>query len=217
MTKPDQPQGDNLNETQHELREKDLQPAEQKPQAQPGNEDTSDEVNPETDLVARIGELEAALAAAKDDIENRKDAALRAVAEAENVRRRAAQDVQKARDFALEKFAAELLSVVDNLERALQAIGDADDTNKAIVEGIEITYKGFLNTLEKFGISVVDPQAQPFNPEHHEAMGMQESAEHPNNTVIAVMQKGYLLNGRLLRPAMVMVSRAPSGGVDTTA
>lgn len=217
MTKPEQPHGENTNDTQQEVREEDLQTAEHEQQDQQGDTHNSNEESQDADLVARIGELEAALAAAQDDVQSRKDAALRAVAESENVRRRAAQDVQKARDFALEKFAAELLSVVDNLERALQAIGETDDTNKGIVEGIEITYKGFLNTLEKFGISVVEPQQQPFNPEHHEAMGMQESAEHPNNTVIAVMQKGYLLNGRLLRPAMVMVSRAPSAGVDTTA
>lgn len=171
----------------------------------------------ESQLIARIGELEAELAGAKDEVQSRKDAALRAAAETENVRRRAAQDVQKARDFALEKFAAELLPVVDNLERALQSIGDANEQTQAIVEGIEITQKSFLNTLSKFGIEVVDPQEQPFNPDHHEAMGMQENAEYPANTVIAVMQKGYLLNGRLLRPAMVMVSRAPTSGVNTTA
>lgn len=171
----------------------------------------------ESQLIARIGELEAELAGTKDEAQSRKDAALRAAAETENVRRRAAQDVQKARDFALEKFAAELLPVVDNLERALQSIGDANEQTQAIVEGIEITQKSFLNTLSKFGIEVVDPQEQPFNPDHHEAMGMQENAEYPANTVIAVMQKGYLLNGRLLRPAMVMVSRAPTSGVNTTA
>lgn len=171
----------------------------------------------ESQLIARIGELEAELAGTKDEAQSRKDAALRAAAETENVRRRAAQEVQKARDFALEKFAAELLPVVDNLERALQSIGDANEQTQAIVEGIEITQKSFLNTLSKFGIEVVDPQEQPFNPDHHEAMGMQENAEYPANTVIAVMQKGYLLNGRLLRPAMVMVSRAPTSGVNTTA
>ena len=171
----------------------------------------------ESQLIARIGELEAELAGTKDEAQSRKDAALRAAAETENVRRRAAQEVQKARDFALEKFAAELLPVVDNLERALQSIGDANEQTQAIVEGIEITQKSFLNTLSTFGIEVVDPQEQPFNPDHHEAMGMQENAEYPANTVIAVMQKGYLLNGRLLRPAMVMVSRAPTSGVNTTA
>jgi|SRR5690554_2337243 len=217
MTKPEQPHGDKANDMHQEMREEDLQSAEHEQQDQQGDARNSDETSQGSELVARIGELEAALAAAKDDVQSRKDAALRAAAEAENVRRRAAQEVQKARDFALEKFASELLSVVDNLERALQAIGEADDTNQAIVEGIEITYKGFINTLEKFGITVVDPHGELFNPDHHEAMGMQESAEHPANTVIAVMQKGYLLNGRLLRPAMVMVSRAPSSGVDTTA
>lgn len=208
MSKPEQPKSEQPVDGQE-----DAQPAQSTEQAQQGE---SEVVN-DQDLLNRIVELEAALAAAKDDAENRKDAALRAAAEAENVRRRAAQEVQKARDFALEKFAGELLPVADNLERALQSIGDGDDNTKALVEGVEMTYKSFVSTLEKFGVQVVDPQGQPFNPEHHEAMGMQESGEHPANTVIAVMQKGYLLNGRLLRPAMVMVSRAPSSGVNTTA
>lgn len=212
MSKPEQPQ--NYQPT-------DAAPQDEQvinPEAVEAEQQNDTETVSENELVARIGELEAALAAAKDDVQSGKDAALRAAAEAENVRRRAALDVQKARDFALEKFAAELLPVADNLERALQSIGDdANDQTKAIVEGIEITQKSFLNTLGKFGIEVVDPQGQPFNPDHHEAMGMQEHAEYPANTVIAVMQKGYLLNGRLLRPAMVMVSRAPTAGVNTTA
>ena len=207
MSKPDHPQPD--------------QPEQQSQEQSVDNQATATDVeqsaNEEANLLQRIGELEAALAAAKDETESRKDAALRAAAEAENVRRRAALDVQKARDFALEKFAGELLPVVDNLERALQTFNAEDESTKGLIEGIEMTLSGFINTLQKFGVEAVDPQGQPFNPEHHEAMGMQESEEHPANTVIAVMQKGYTLNGRLLRPAMVMVSRAPSAGVNTTA
>lgn len=207
MSKPDHPQSD----------QPEQQSQEQSVDNQATETDVEQGANEDANLLQRIGELEAALAAAKDETESRKDAALRAAAEAENVRRRAALDVQKARDFALEKFAGELLPVVDNLERALQTFNAEDKSTKGLIEGIEMTLSGFINTLQKFGVEAVDPQGQPFNPEHHEAMGMQESEEHPANTVIAVMQKGYTLNGRLLRPAMVMVSRAPSAGVNTTA
>lgn len=205
MSKPDEPQSEQPEQTQ-----------EQNVENQASGEEVEQGTNDDTSLLQRIGELEAALAATKADAESRKDGAMRAAAEAENVRRRAALDVQKAKDFALEKFASELLSVVDNLERALQAT-QQDDENKSLIEGIEMTRSGFISTLQKFGVEVVQPEGEAFNPDLHEAMGMQESDEHPANTVIAVMQKGYTLNGRLLRPAMVMVSRAPSAGVDTTA
>lgn len=164
----------------------------------------------------RINELELALAAAKSTVDDQKDSVIRAKAEVDNVRRRAAQDVEKARKFALEKFAGEMLSTVDNLERALQSIDKEDESNKSIIEGIELTYQGLLASLEKFSIVAVDPQDQPFNPELHQAMSMQEVEGVAPNTVIAVMQKGYELNGRLIRPAMVMVSKA-APSVDTSA
>lgn len=166
---------------------------------------------------ARIAELESALAAAEAKVEEQKDSVLRAKAESENVRRRAETEVDKARKFALERFAGELLPVIDNLERALQSSDTENEASKAMYEGVEITLKSFVSTIEKFGMSVVDPQGQAFNPELHQAMSMQESAEVAPNTVIAVMQKGYQLNGRLLRPAMVAVSRAASNGVDVEA
>ncbi|MGX5914515.1 nucleotide exchange factor GrpE [Aliidiomarina sp. Khilg15.8] len=211
MTKPDSPEHSEEQQPQDAAQNEQAQPVDDDANEQPG------EVNAEDSNLQRIAELEAALDAARAEAQERKDAALRAAAEAENVRRRAAQDVDKARNFALEKFAAELLPVVDNLERAMQSIDQDNESTKSLVEGIEMTQKSFLSTLEKFGIEAVNPQDQPFNPEQHEAMGMQESDEVPPNTVIAVMQKGYLLNGRLLRPAMVMVSRAATGGVNTTA
>lgn len=164
----------------------------------------------------KINELELALATAKSTVADQKDSVIRAKAEVDNVRRRAAQDVEKARKFALEKFAAEMLTTVDNLERALQSIDKDDERNTAIVEGIELTYQGLLASLEKFAIKAIDPQDQPFNPELHQAMSMQEVEGVAPNTVIAVMQKGYELNGRLIRPAMVMVSKAKPS-VDTTA
>jgi len=163
----------------------------------------------------RINELELALAAAKATVADQKDSVIRAKAEVDNVRRRSAQDVEKARKFALEKFAGEMLTTVDNLERALQSIDKDDESYKAVIEGIELTLQGLISSLEKFAIKAIDPQDQPFNPDQHQAMTMQEVPDVAPNTVIAVMQKGYELNGRLIRPAMVMVSKAPS--VDTSA
>lgn len=171
----------------------------------------------ETDLTTRLSELEAALASAQEQATVEKDKALRVAADAENMKRRSAQDVEKAKNFALEKFAGELLLVIDNLERAMQAIDAEDEAMKSVLEGIEMTHKGFIQTIEKFGMQSVNPEGEAFDPQLHQAMGMQESEEVAPNTVLAVMQKGYTLNGRLLRPAMVMVSRAPTEGVDTQA
>jgi len=158
------------------------------------------ELTPEQALLVRLEE-EAAAA---------RDAALRAAADAQNVKRRAEQDVEKARKFALEQFARELLPVVDSLERALEATAGHDAAVKPIAEGVELTLKSLLDALRKFNIATVDPQGEPFDPNLHQAMSMVENAAVEPNSVIAVMQKGYTLNGRLLRPAMVMVSKAAS-------
>lgn len=170
-----------------------------------------------TQQQARIEELEKALAAAQATIADQKDSVLRAKADGENARRRAEAEVEKARKFALERFAGELLPVADNLERAVQLADSENEIVKPLIEGMEITLKSFISTIEKFGMKVIDPQGETFNPELHQAMSMQESADFAPNTVMAVMQKGYEISGRLLRPAMVMVSRAPDGGVDTEA
>ena len=164
----------------------------------------------------RINELELAVAAAQSTVSDQKDSVIRAKAEVDNMRRRAAQDVEKAHKFALEKFAGEMLVTVDNLERALQSIDKDDESKNGVIEGIELTLQGLISSLEKFGVKSVDPQDQPFNPELHQAMSMQEVPDVAPNTVIAVMQKGYELNGRLIRPAMVMVSKA-APIVDATA
>ena len=144
------------------------------------------------------------------ELEAAKDAALRAQADAMNVQRRAEQEIEKARKFALERFCGDLLSVVDNLERALESSGD-EQANAALTEGIELTRKGFMDVLGKYGVESVDPMGEPYDPETAQAMSMVEQPDVEPNSVVAVMQKGYTLNGRLLRPAMVMVSRAPSG------
>ena len=144
------------------------------------------------------------------ELEAAKDAALRAQADAMNVQRRADQEIEKARKFALERFCGDLLSVVDNLERALESSGD-EQGSAALAEGVELTRKGFMDVLAKYGVETVDPQGEPFDPETAQAMSMVEQPDVEPNSVVAVMQRGYLLNGRLLRPAMVMVSKAPSG------
>lgn len=143
---------------------------------------------------------------------------LRANAELENARKRARQDVENAHKFALEKFVLELLPVKDSLEMGLAAAG-SDSENSAgqdsemasqLVEGTELTLKMLNSAMEKFGIEEINPAGQPFNPDTHQAMSMQESEEHEPNTVMMVMQKGYQLNERLIRPAMVVVSKAAS-------
>ena len=169
------------------------------------------------EAAARIAELEKALAASEAKFNEQQDSVLRARAEMENARRRAEAEVEKARKFALERFAGSLLDVIDNLERAVMVADAENEAIKPMLEGVEMTLKSFVSTIEKFGMTPIDPQGQAFNPELHQAMSMQESADFAPNTVMAVMQKGYELNGRLLRPAMVMVSRAPSNGVDTQA
>ena len=149
-----------------------------------------------------------ALVRLEEELVTARDDALRAQADAQNVKRRAEQDVEKARKFALESFARELLAVVDNLERALEATAGQDEAVKPVTEGVELTLKSFLDALRKFHVEAVDPQGEPFDPNLHQAMSMVENSEVEPNSVIAVMQKGYTLNGRLLRPAMVMVSKA---------
>ena len=143
------------------------------------------------------------------ELEAAKDAALRAQADAMNVQRRAEQEVEKARKFALERFCGDLLSVVDNLERALESSGD-EQGSAALAEGVELTRKGFMDVLAKYGVEAVYPQGEPFDPETAQAMSVVEQPDVEPNSVVAVMQKGYLLHGRLLRPAMVMVSKASS-------
>lgn len=134
---------------------------------------------------------------------------LRLQAELENSQRRAKRDIENAHKFGLEKFAQELLPVKDSLEMGLAAAEGSDhEVADKLREGTELTLKMLGSALEKFGIKEVNPIGEPFNPEWHQAMTMQESSDHEPNCVMAVMQKGYLLNDRLLRPAMVVVSKA---------
>ena len=151
-------------------------------------------------------DIQAQLDAALKKAEENYELYMRSQAELENTKRRADKNVENAHKFALEKFSLELLAVKDSLELGLSA--DDADASK-LKEGTELTLKMLTQVLEKFSIYAVDPLGETFDPNLHQAMSMQESSEHEPNTVIAVMQKGYILNDRLLRPAMVMVSKAP--------
>lgn len=149
--------------------------------------------------------IDEAVAAA---LAEQEDSVLRAKAEVQNMRRRAEADVEKAHKFALEKFSTELLNVMDNMERALQAVADPEEESvKALCEGIELTIKEFLVVLNKFSIEQINPEGEPFDPLSHQAISMVENPDVEPNTVITVVQKGYSLNGRIIRPAMVMVSK----------
>ncbi len=181
----DQPVADELDEAQGE---------------QAGEEPVED------DLGARLEATEAM-------IETLKDQALRGQAEAENARRRALRDVENAHKYALEKFSADLLPVIDSLEKAVENVvqdSGSEESASAMSEGVELSLKLFGDVLEKFGIGVIDPLGEPFDPEHHEAMAMVENPDSEPNSVLDVMQKGYTLNGRLVRAAMVVVSKAPA-------
>ncbi|MBL4826508.1 MAG: nucleotide exchange factor GrpE [Spongiibacteraceae bacterium] len=161
--------------------------------------------------------LEEQIEALKQELLDTKDQALRTVADAQNVKRRAEKEVTNARKFALEKFASELLGVVDNLERTVEAVDKDNEALKQLVEGVELTQKSLMDTLVKHKITPLDPLGEPFDPQFHQAMSMVENPDVEPNTVTLVMQKGYSLHGRLLRPAMVMVSKAPAGSVDEKA
>lgn len=155
---------------------------------------------------ARIDELERALENAEAKAAESMDLALRTKAEAENIRRRSEKDVSNARKFAIEKFAEELLAVVDSIEQGLQTSAENEEA-KAIQEGMQLTLKMTLSTLEKFGVEQLNPLEEVFDPQLHEAMTMVPSPDHESNTIIDVFQKGYSLNGRLIRPARVVVAQ----------
>ena len=166
----------------------------------PPDTEPSDSVG--SDMVIQL----AALQAENDQL---KDSALRSQAEMQNVRNRAEKDVEKARKYALEKFVNELLPVADNLERALDAADEQSESQKGVIEGVQLTLKSLQDALKQFGVEPIDPASEPFDPQLHQAMSMVPNKDVEPNTVLNVFQKGYQLNGRLVRPAMVVVSSAP--------
>ena len=171
----------------------DIEPVEQEPEQVEG---AAAESADEEDVDAALEEL-------KKKAEENWDRYLRAAAEVENVRKRAARDIENAHKFALENFGKELLGVKDSLEMGLAAAESADV--ESLLEGKEATLKQLSMVLERFGITEIDPEGEPFDPELHEAMTMQPSEGAEPGSVLTVIQKGYVLNGRLLRPARVIV------------
>ncbi len=176
------------------------------------------EATPEADAAAGEGaaeqldhtELTALLEDARDRADEHWDQVLRLQAEVENLKRRGERDLANAHKFALERFANELLPVRDSLEMGLAAF-DSENTAKH-KEGIELTLQMMTGVMDKFEIREVNPQDEAFDPDYHQAMSLQERADVAPNTVVTVVQKGYTLNDRLIRPAMVIVSKAPEGG-----
>lgn len=174
---------------------------------QPAAEETRSEAGGSGTDPAGLAEQ---LSAANEQIAALKDQALRGQAEAENVRRRAARDVENAHKYALEKFIGDLLPVFDSLEKAIESAESAsEDGTAAIVEGMRLSMKLFLDVAAKAGVEQLDPVGEPFDPQRHEAMVMVPNPDMEPNSVMEVMQKGYTLNGRLVRAAMVVVSKAP--------
>ncbi|MBN6064058.1 nucleotide exchange factor GrpE [Aggregatibacter actinomycetemcomitans] len=172
-------------------------------------EDVVDELkeqgeDPLEEAIARVQELEAQLA---ETSKKEQDLLLRTRAEIDNIRRRTEQDIEKAHKFALEKFAKDILNTIDNLERALATPANTEDESvKALFDGVELTLKELLATVARFGIEPVGAVGEAFNPELHQAISMQPAEGFESNQITAVLQKGYLLNGRVIRPAMVMVA-----------
>ena len=157
-----------------------------------------------------VATLRESLDALKAELEAAKDQALRAQAEAENTRRRASRETENARKFALERFVSALLPAIDSFERAVEAAAAAD-AGQSVVEGIDLSLKLLLGALEGAGVRVVDPAGEPFDPAFHEAMSMVPEPDMEPGSVARVIQKGYVLNERLVRAAMVMVVQAPPG------
>jgi len=170
-----------------------------------------DEKQAENDNSASDEHLQQQLAEAEAKAKEHWDQLLRVKAEQENLRRRHEREVENAHKYALERFAQELLPVIDSLEMGAEAAAAEGATLEKVREGTELTLKMLLATMDKFGIKAVHPEGEPFNPEYHQAMSLLESPEHAANTVMNVMQKGYTLNERLIRPAMVVVSKGTAG------
>lgn len=174
------------------------------------DDSTIDNEQPATEELldhASYQELQKQLTKAEELADSYKDGLLRTKAEMENMQRIKERDIANAHKFALEKIALELLPVVDNLERAITAHLSDESGAGSLLDGVSLTLKMLVKTMEKFGIEGVDPEGQPFNPELHQAVSTLENPNVPSNTVLNVLQKGYLLNKRLIRPALVVVAK----------
>ena len=189
---------DEQKQEKNEELEQDLQSQEVDVEEQKQTEDPLEEA------IARVQELEAQLA---ETAKKEQDLLLRTRAEIDNIRRRTEQDVEKAHKFALEKFAKDILNTIDNLERALATPANTEDESvKALFDGVALTLKELLATVARFGVEPVGVVGEVFNPDLHQAISMQPMEGFETNQITTVLQKGYLLNGRVIRPAMVMVA-----------
>ncbi|WP_203299629.1 nucleotide exchange factor GrpE [Marinobacter sediminum] len=183
------------------------------------NEQVEDELKEATEAAAEEAQAESEVVdgeesevdALRAQVKEAQEQMLRSQAEMQNVRRRAEIDVEKAHKFALEKFVKELLPVADSLEKAVESTEGSEDAGELVAsirEGVEMTLNLFMNSLGKFNVEQLNPVGEPFDPQQHEAMSMVPSPDAEPNSIVAVVQKGYLLNGRVVRPAMVVVAKA---------
>jgi len=170
--------------------------------------ESSQELDPLEEAIARVQELEEQLKNQIEEAANKEqDILLRSRAEIENLRRRTEQDVEKAHKFALEKFSKDILNTIDNLERALATPANKEDESvKALFDGVELTLKELVSTVGRFGVEAMGVVGEAFNPDLHQAISMQPAEGFETNQISVVLQKGYTLNGRVIRPAMVMVA-----------
>ena len=171
-------------------------------------QETTSTEDPLEEAIARVQELEEQLKAQVEETSKKEqDLLLRTRAEIDNMRRRSEQDIEKAHKFALEKFSKDILNTIDNLERALATPANKEDENiKALFDGVELTLKELLSTVSRFGVEPVGSVGDTFNPDLHQAISMQPAEGFTTNQITTVLQKGYTLNGRVIRPAMVMVA-----------
>jgi len=160
---------------------------------------------------------EQALEAALEEVAKYRDAALRAEAEMQNMQRRTARDVENAHKFGIEKFLQNLLPVADSLEKAIESAEQVSsgEAENAIAEGVRLCHKLLIDVMARENVEVIDPIGEPFDPNEHQAMSMVENPNMEPNSVFAVVQKGYKLNGRLVRAAMVMVTKAPAAATES--
>ncbi|ARU55559.1 heat shock protein [Oleiphilus messinensis] len=191
----------NVNESEQALQDEALETVEQ----------ADADVVESTDAPEEAASADAQVAVMTEELSKLKEQVLRSEAEMENVRRRAELDVEKAHKFALEKFTKELLPIADSLEKAIESIQGDDAVLVSAREGVEMTLNLMMSALGKFKVEQLDPVGEPFDPQYHEAMSMVSAPHAEPNSVIAVVQKGYTLHGRLVRPAMVMVAKAEAG------
>lgn len=183
------------------------------------NEQVEDELKEATEAAAEEAQAEnevvkgeeSEVEALRAQVKEAQEQMLRSQAEMQNVRRRAEIDVEKAHKFALEKFVKELLPVADSLEKAVESTEGKENDGELVAsirEGVDMTLNLFMNSLGKFNVEQLNPVGEPFDPQQHEAMSMVPSPDAEPNSIVAVVQKGYLLNGRVVRPAMVVVAKA---------